>query len=266
MAKWLVIIMLLPAAISAADFHLWLKCTAVELYLNATGANFTLPQCEALLNQVSISASIKPMVGVGELKILNVTDPRSVFNQLREVRQRAIRDLGKHLNKTVGGVYKWINASKNAAEVLDAIDRGLGVLARLRGVLVLANATGTQYVDEHIKWLNLTKRLLSPPNVTDIWYKLIRGNMSDADIDKALDEAERLREQVRQLWEHFEKVKISGLPRQLIAKRLAYLNITITTLRDLKAVGPEVRSEVVREIIRGNIDRARQIARSSKRG
>lgn len=37
---------------TAADaFHLWLKCKAIELYINTTGANFTLPRCEEVLTR-----------------------------------------------------------------------------------------------------------------------------------------------------------------------------------------------------------------------
>lgn len=151
------------------DFHLWLKCKAIELYVNITGANFTLPQCRILLSEINetfivgrAGAAPKPMIGVGELRLLNVTDARRVFLVLRQIRLAAVRELGKHLNKTIDNVYRLINASKDAAGLLNSTEKGLGVLMRVRNMLRLVNASGSAVgaVEAEIKWLNLTKWLV----------------------------------------------------------------------------------------------------------
>jgi hypothetical protein len=67
--------LLLAAAAQAAsvnasgDFHLWLKCKVIELYINMTGVNITLPQCKDIVVDHALSPRIcfiisLPMISV----------------------------------------------------------------------------------------------------------------------------------------------------------------------------------------------------------
>jgi uncharacterized membrane protein YgcG len=241
---------------ASVDFHLWLKCKAIELYVNATGANFTLPQCKDLMAQLNKTfivgrggVSPLPMIGVGELKMLNVSNPRAVFEEIRQIRLAAVRELGKHLNKTVDVVYKQLNASKSIEEVANNTERGLQTLMRVRNLLVSVNTSSRAIwsIENNIRWLNTTRQLIRAE-------AQIRGrveNMSDADIQKTLDEVEKLREQLRQLLDHFEKMKIAGIPRQWAEDRIKWLNITAALLRELIGVDPSLRNSIIKDFIKG---------------
>jgi hypothetical protein len=102
---------------TAADaFHLWLKCKAIELYINTTGANFTLPRCEEVLTRYNYTFLVGrsgvrplPMIGVGELKKLNTTDPKALFEQLKAIRLAALANLTRHINKTMERLFRDLN-------------------------------------------------------------------------------------------------------------------------------------------------------------
>jgi uncharacterized membrane protein YgcG len=254
--------LLLAAAAQAAsvnasgDFHLWLKCKAIELYINTTGANFTLPQCKDLLTQLNKTfimgrggVAPLPMIGVGELKMLNVSDPRAVFEEIRQIRLAAVKELGKHLNKTVDVVYRRLNASKSIEEVANNTERGLQTLMRVRNLLTSVNASSkaTWSIENNIRWLNTTKQLIR----AEAQIRSRVENMSDADIQKTLDEVEKLRDQLRQLLDHFEKMKIAGIPRQWTEDRIKWLNNTATLLRELTGVDPSLRNSIIKDFIKG---------------
>jgi uncharacterized membrane protein YgcG len=243
-------------ATAGVDFYLWLKCKAIELYVNATSANFTLPQCKDLLAQLNKTFIVGrggvaplPMIGVGELKMLNVSDPRAVFEEIRRIRLAAVRELGKHLNKTVDVVYRQLNASKSIEEVANNTERGLQTLMRVRSLLISVNASSRAIwsIENNIRWLNTTRQL--------IWAAAhIRSrveNMSDADIQKTLDEVEKLRDQLRQLLDHFEKMKIAGVVRKWAEDRIKWLNNTAALLRELIGVDPSLRSNIIKDFIKG---------------
>jgi hypothetical protein len=93
-------------------FHLWLKCKAIELYINTTGANFTLLQCEVVLTRHNYTFLVGrsgvrplPMIGVGELKKLNATDPKA----LKAIRLAALANLTRHINKTMERLFRDLN-------------------------------------------------------------------------------------------------------------------------------------------------------------
>jgi hypothetical protein len=272
--------LLLAAAAQAAsanasgDFHLWLKCKAIELYVNTTGANFTLPQCKDLLAQLNKTfivgrggVSPLPMIGVGELKMLNVSDPRAVFEEIRQIRLAAVKELGKHLNKTVDVVYRQLNASKSIEEAANNTERGLQTLMRVRNLLTSVNASSRAIwsIENNIRWLNTTKQL--------IWAEAhIRSrveNMSDADIQKTLDEIEKLRDRLRQLLDHFEKMKIAGVVRQWAEDRIKWLNNTAALLRELIGVDPSLRNSIIKDFIKGKksiVEAIREAQETKKRG
>ena len=243
-------------ATASGDFHLWLKCKAIELYVNTTGANFTLPQCKDLLAQLNKTFIVGrggvaplPMIGVGELKMLNVSDPRAVFEEIRQIRLAAVRELGKHLNKTVDVVYRQLNASKSIEEVANNTERGLQTLMRVRNLLTSVNASSRAIwsIENNIRWLNTTRQLIQAE--TQIRSRI--ENMSDADIQKTLDEVEKLKERLRQLLDHFEKMKIAGIPRQWAEDRIKWLNNTAALLRELIGVDPSLRNSIIKDFVKG---------------
>lgn len=272
--------LLLAAAAQAAsanasgDFHLWLKCKAIELYVNATGANFTLPQCKDLMAQLNKTFIVGrggvaplPMIGVGELKMLNVSDPRAVFEEIRQIRLAAVRELGKHLNKTVDVVYKQLNASKSIEEVANNTERGLQTLMRVRNLLASVNASSRAIwsIGNNIRWLNTTRQLIR----AEAQIRSRVENMSDADIQKTLDDVEKLRERLRQLLDHFEKMKIAGIPRQWAEDRIKWLNNTAALLRELIGVDPSLRNSIIKDFIKGKksiIEAIREAQEAKKHG
>lgn len=254
--------LILAAAAQAAsvnasgDFHLWLKCKAIELYVNVTGANFTLPQCKDLMAQLNKTFIVGrggvaplPMIDVGELKMLNASNPRAVFEEIRQIRLAAVKELGKHLSKTVDVVYRQLNASKSIEEVANNTERGLQTLMRVRNLLASVNASSKAIwsIENNIRWLNTTRQLIRAE--TQIRSRV--ENMSDADIQKTLDEVEKLRERLRQLLDHFEKMKIAGIPRQWAEDRIKWLNNTAALLRELIGVDPSLRSNIIKDFVKG---------------
>jgi len=262
------------SANASGDFHLWLKCKAIELYVNTTGANFTLPQCKDLLAQLNKTFIVGrggvaplPMIGVGELKMLNASNPRAVFEEMRQIRLAAVKELGKHLNKTVDVVYRKLNASKNIEEAANNTERGLQTLMRVRNLLVSVNASGRAIwsIENNIKWLNTTRQLIR----AEAQIRSRIENISDADIQKTLDEVEKLRERLRQLLDHFEKMKIAGIPRQWAEDRIKRLNNTAALLRELIGVDPSLRNSIIKDLIKGKksiIEVIREAQETKKRG
>ena len=245
-------------ATAGGDFHLWLKCKAIELYVNTTGANFTLPQCKDLLAQLNKTFIVGrggvaplPMIGVGELKMLNVSDPRAVFEEIRQIRLAAVKELGKHLNKTVDAVYRWLNASKSIEEAANNTERGLQTLMRVRNLLTSVNASSRAMwsIENNIRWLNTTRQLIRAE--AQIRSRVVTENMSDADIQKTLDEVEKIRDQIRQLLDHFEKMKIAGIPRQWAEDRIKWLNNTAALLTELIGVDPSLRNSIIKDFVKG---------------
>jgi len=243
-------------ATAGGDFHLWLKCKAIELYVNTTGANFTLPQCKDLMAQLNKTFIVGrggvaplPMIGVGELKMLNVSNPRAVFEEIRQIRLAAVKELGKHLNKTVDVVYRQLNASKSIEEVANNTERGLQTLMRVRNLLTSVNASSRAIwsIENNIRWLNTTRQLIR----AEAQIRSRIENMSDADIQKVLDEVEKIRDQIRRLLDHFEKMKIAGIPRQWAEDRIKWLNNTAALLRELIGVDPSLRNSIIKDFVKG---------------
>jgi hypothetical protein len=105
-----VVATLLLAAVAQAvsvnaggDFLLWLKCEVVELRVNTTGANFinftTLPQYKDLLAQLNKTFIVGrggvaplPMIGVEELKMLKVSDPKFKVRICFKIRLVAVKN------------------------------------------------------------------------------------------------------------------------------------------------------------------------------
>ncbi len=259
---------------ASVDFHLWLKCKAIELYVNTTGANFTLPQCKDLMAQLNKTFIVGrggvtplPMIGVGELKKLNVSNPRAVFEEIRQIRLAAVRELSKHLNKTVDAVYRWLNASKTIEEVANNTERGLQTLMRVRNLLASVNASSRAIwsIENNIRWLNTTRQLIR----AEAQIRSRVENMSDADIQKTLDEVEKLRERLRQLLDHFEKMKVAGIVRQWAEDRIKWLNNTAALLRELIGVDPSLRNSIIKDFIKGKksiVEAIREAQEAKKHG
>ncbi|MEZ0319363.1 MAG: hypothetical protein ABWK05_05140 [Pyrobaculum sp.] len=295
MQRWVLLTIALAAAALAAeanatyasDFHLWLKCKAVELYLNVTGVNYTIPQCQDLLANTTFvitrpRAAPLPMIGVGELKKLNVTDPRDVFEKLKEIRREAIANLTGYLNKTILRVYRDLNAScicinateHRFVEMLREMERHLfREMERLREMemflkRVNASAVAVGVVKENVDLLNKTRQILWIITQGNQWLRKAVGNGTEEDVDGALAELERIRAAERAVWERLEKMKIAWL--DLVRERLkTWLNETNATLWNIKAaIKAGKAKEIADSAKRGNIDeviqRAKQIAEEAQ--
>jgi len=261
-------------ATASVDFHLWLKCKAIELYVNTTGANFTLPQCKDPLTQLNKTFIVGrggvaplPMIGVGELKMLNVSDPKAVFEEIRQIRLAAVKELGKHLNKTVDVVYRQLNASKSIEEAANNTERGLQTLMRVRNLLASVNASSRAIwsIENNLRWLNTTRQLIQ----AEAQIRSRVENMSDADIQKTLDEVEKIRDRIRQLLDHFEKMKIAGIPRQWAEDRIKWLNNTAALLRELIGVDPSLRNSIIKDFVKGKksiVEAIREAQEAKKHG
>ena len=230
------------AAASATDFHLQLKCKAIELYINTTGANFTLPQCEALLAQVNKTfiitrrgAAPVPMIGIGELKLLNVSDSRAVFERLRAIRMAALKELRAHVNKTLAVAYARAYGALNITRcganctlaALNATERALWVLSRVRELLRKVNASeeAVSAIERGIRALNSTRHVLR-------WRPHFE-NATYSNITQLAGEVRRLGELARGLREYFKKVGAREAS-QILSIREALLNETREALEEIK--------------------------------
>ena len=93
--------------------------------------------------------------------------------------------------------------------------------------------------------------------------------MSDADIQKTLDEVEKIRDQIRRLLDHFEKMKIAGILRQWAEDRIKWLNNTAALLRELIGVDPSLRNSIIKDFIKGKksiVEAIREAQEAKKRG
>ncbi len=178
---------------TAADaFHLWLKCKAIELYINTTGANFTPPQCEEASTRYNFTFLVGrsgvrplPMIGVGGLKKLNATDPKALFEQLKAIRLAALANLTGHLNKTIERLYRDLNDT-DLVNASAKLGRGLDVAKKIRDVMRRSGAAPPAWLDHHIKTLNETRETLN-------------ALLNATDIDKAEAALNRLMERLQNL-------------------------------------------------------------------
>ncbi len=258
--KWLIVLTALAAVAlanaAAVDFHLWLKCKAIELYINVTGVNYTLPQCALLLNY-TLPPGV-PMIGVGELKKLNVSDPREVFVQLREIRLAALRNLTSHVNRAVLREYHKINASRGLEEAVNNTERGIKTLVKVERLLEKVNASEhAKAVRQGVVWLNRTIEMLKL-NETK-WFEV----RNETDVERVIADIEKTMEHIRRLLDHFEKIKIAQL-HQLISAKYKALNATREILRDLKNVEPQWWREIRDAVVRGDVEKIREIARKAR--
>ncbi|MEM0484544.1 MAG: hypothetical protein QXK11_05810 [Pyrobaculum sp.] len=201
-------------------FHLWLKCKAIELYINTTGANFTLPQCEEILQNYTFHnltfiigrAGVRPlpMIGVGELRKLNVSDPKAVFEQLKEIRRQALANLTRHVAKAVNKTYEELNETENLTNLAKQVERGLKALQRVKYVLARVNASKTaiEAVELATAPLNETKQLLELlKNATDE-KGLAKAEAIIAGLEKRLQLLEKLPLPAREIVvKHVDRIK-----------------------------------------------------------
>ena len=226
-------------------FHLWLKCKAIELYINTTGANFTLPRCEEVLTQYNHTFLVGtsgvrplPMIGVGELKKLNAANPKALFEQLKAIRLAALADLTRHINKTIERLYRDLN-NTDLVNASAKLGRGLDVARKIRDVMRRSGAAPPACLDRHIKALNETREALN-------------ALLNATDIDKAEAALNRLME------------RLQNLPtpaKAAIAKQIERLREVIDRA---KTAGPETRRQIIEEIRRGNLEEARQRAEEAR--
>jgi len=262
----------LAAFASAADtnttsFDLWLKCKAIELYLNVTGANVTIP-CNQALQQIRIVNFTKmplPMIGIGELRKLNVSNPWQVFNELREIRRRALANLTAHVEKVRHMGLRELNVTE-LEEAYNATRRAVETLSRVAKLLRKVNASpvAVAAVENSLKWINATRQLLWTLLQGDRWIITAVGNASDAEFEEALRRVEELRREWAALWDRLEETKLAW--RELVRKRAErWLNETNSTLWDIWIAARINRGEVIKYIRAGNLTAIREIAERAKR-
>lgn len=270
-----------------AKFHLWLKCRAVELYINATDiglrGNVTLPRCEELLQNFTSNrlvfvigrAGVRPlpMIGVGELKALNASDPHAVFTQLREIRRQALLNLSKHVNKTVDTAYRELE-TRNGTEPLE---KAIFTLTRVRSLLEKVNASrrAVDILQRNIELLNDTRQFIAEAR-TASFNKLIAlmeriQNYTDHRAKRII---ERYVVQTRTTIEERAWRELGQIYAALYAapetEVLAVLNKSIATLDDVARLLERVNaSKKAVEAVRGNmtlLNETRQAVESLLRG
>jgi hypothetical protein len=218
-------------------FHLWLKCKAIELYINTTGANFTLPQCEVVLTRYNYTFLVGrsgvrplPMIGVGELKKLNATDPKA----LKAIRLAALANLTRHVNKTMERLFRDLN-NTDLVNASAKLGRGLDVAKKIRDVMRRSGAAPPAWLDQYIKALNETREALN-------------ALLNATDIDKAEAALNRLME------------RLQNLPTPAKAAIVKQIERLREVIDQAKTAGPEARRQIIEEIRRGNLEKARQRA------
>jgi len=255
------------ASTNATSFDLWLKCKAIELYLNVTGANATIP-CDQALKQVRIVNFTKaplPMIGVGELRKLNVSNPGQVFNELKEIRREALANLTAHVKKVQHMTLRELNVT-GLEEAYNATGRAVEALGRVAMLLRKVNASPVAVVavERDLEWINATRRLLWTLRQGDRWIITAVGNASDTEIEEALRRVEELRREWAALWDRLDEAKLAW--RDLVRKRAErWLNETNTTLWDIWTAARINRGEVVKYIRAENLTAIREIAQKAKR-
>ncbi len=227
---------------TAADaFHLWLKCKAIELYINTTGADFTLLQCEVVLTRYNYTFLVGrsgvrplPIIGVGELKKLNATDPKALFEQLKAIRLAALANLTRPINKTMERLYRDLNDT-DLVNASAKLGRGLDVARKIRDVMRRSGIAPPAWLDHHIKALNETREALNALlNATDI-YK------AEAALNRLME-------------------KLQNLPTPAKAAIVKQIERLREVINQAKTAGPEARRQIIEEIRRGNLEKARQRA------
>jgi len=252
---------------NATSFDLWLKCKAIELYLNVTGANATIP-CNQVLKQVRIVNFTKaplPMIGVGELRKLNVSNPGQVFNELKEIRREALANLTAHVKKVQHKILRELNVT-GLEEAYNATSHAVETLSRVAMLLRKVNASPTAVVavERDLEWINATRQLLWTLRQGNRWIITAVGNASDTEIEKALRRVEELRSEWATLWNRLEEAKLTW--RDLVRKRAErWLNETNSTLWDIWIAARIDRGEVIKYIKAGNWTAIREVAERAKR-
>ncbi|AFA38807.1 hypothetical protein Pogu_0780 [Pyrobaculum oguniense TE7] len=255
-----------------AKFHLWLKCRAVELYINATDVglrgNVTLPPCEELVQNFTSNrlvfiigrAGVRPlpMIGMGELKALNASDPHGVFTQLREIRRQALLNLPKQINKTVDAAYREIETGNGT----EPLERAVLTLTRVRSLLEKVNASqrAVDVLSRNIEFLNNTRQFIAEARTApyDKLAALLERIQNHTDLPHAKKVMERYMVQTRatieeRAWKELEEI-YSNLNATSETEMLAVLNKSMATLEKVTKLLERVNaSKTAVEAVRRNI-------------
>jgi patatin-like phospholipase/acyl hydrolase len=178
------------------------------------------------------------MIGVGELKKLNATDPKALFEQLKAIRLAALANLTRHVNKTMERFYRDLNDT-DLVNASAKLGRGLDVAKKIRDVMRRSGAAPPAWLDHHIKALNEAREALN-------------ALLNATDIDRAEAALNRLIERLQNL---------PTLAKAAIAKQIERLREVIN---QAKTADPEVRRQTIEEIRRGNLEKARQKAEEAR--
>ena len=90
--------------------------------------NLIIPDLNADIN-IKINRSVV---------IMSRTDPKSIYEEIKQFCLAVAKKQGKHLNKTVDVVYRQMNATKNIEETADNTERGLQIMRRVRNPFVFS--------------------------------------------------------------------------------------------------------------------------------
>jgi len=109
---------------------------------------------------------------------------------------------------------------------------------------MLVNASNTPR-NRHLEDLKLIRKAL------EVIVSEVGGrDMSDEELDDGMAEVERLRDRLRELMDRFEAVKLAAL-RGVMTPRVAFLNNPAAVLRELRALDPAARRDVLISVDRG---------------
>jgi len=139
--------------------------------------------------------------------------------------------LTRHVNKAMERLFRDLNDT-DLVNVSAKLGRGLDVARKIRDVLRRSGAAPPVWLDHHIKALNETREALN-------------AFLSATDIDKTEAALNRLME------------RLQNLPtpaKAAIAKQIEKLREVID---QAKTAGPEARRQIIEEIRRGNLEKAR---------
>jgi len=253
-------------AAHAAGADLDLKCKAVQLYLNATGAFEPLP-CDVLLKEVKVVNSSKvvlPVIVVGELRKANIDGTRQAFDALKRARMAGFANLDGYVEKMRLALLKEINAT-DLDSAYKAVSRAALELELLRALLWRSGVHPTlAVVEADLRNLDSARQLLWALRLGDMWAVMAVGNASDLEIGRALRRVAVLRAEWGRVLNWLERLNIAwhGQARVAAERWLASVN---STLIDIWIAAKVDYNAVVKHLRDGDLAAIRAIAKRAKK-
>ena len=100
--------------------------------------NLIIPDLNADIN-IKINRSVVIMSRTDPKMIImpRISDPKSIYEEIKQFCLAVAKKQGKHLNKTVDVVYRQMNTTKNIEETADNTERRLQIMRRVRNPFVV---------------------------------------------------------------------------------------------------------------------------------